>query len=598
MRHQPSIPFLRSPRNARGSILVTIFIFSIGIIVVSTALIGTVRQMANTARRRAAGNAAFYAAESGIARTLALISATYQRGQLSGTEFDTVEARPYYPFGGADSPQAVDVNRGNAAATASDTESFVVRCFTVDDGGKKYVIESTGRSTQGPENTYRRINITIAPRSFSRYAFFNTASLSTIDGDPRWLAPGEVFWGPVHSNRYLYVYGSSTDHLQFRSDVTMVNQEIYGSGGTSYVDFYGLRERNAGYVELPTELTELEAAAASGGINLLGGTNPGDPNDDDPTAVAFFADNPSETVDPIQQIPFNDGAGSISNYEFAFNNNVVTITNLNRLRGLQANPTYAPVVAANPNWYSWNVNLSSINGAIVVDGGNAFVHGVLDGKVTIAALAADSRIGGGPIPHNQRSDGNVIVNGELVYAGHPDDQKYIENPDLGDCDDVLGLIAENNFALDADCPANTILDAHIMVTGQASQNPDVRTWPSTTDQTINQAIGQDGAFFMEDGNNSSSDIVYDLSQWWSGLNDLTGDDSTQSAKDGRLYLTGGVVHFLRGQTANDAGGYDRHYSFDQRLHYMPPPYYPLAGGTFISEWREDRHAGGDDFAWQ
>jgi len=44
-------------------------------------------------------------------------------------------------------------------------------------------------------------------------------------------------------------------------------------------------------------------------------------------------------------------------------------------------------------------------------------------------------------------------------------------------------------------------------------------------------------------------------------------------------------------------GYARAYSFDQRLHYMSPPYYPLAGGTFISEWREDRHAGGESFLW-
>ena len=44
-------PQLRGARNNRGSVIVTVFIFSIGIVVVATALIGTSRQMAYTARR-------------------------------------------------------------------------------------------------------------------------------------------------------------------------------------------------------------------------------------------------------------------------------------------------------------------------------------------------------------------------------------------------------------------------------------------------------------------------------------------------------------------------------------------------------------------
>jgi hypothetical protein len=53
-----------------------------------------------------------------------------------------------------------------------------------------------------------------------------------------------------------------------------------------------------------------------------------------------------------------------------------------------------------------------------------------------------------------------------------------------------------------------------------------------------------------------------------------------------LHLTGGVVHFIRGQTENSNGGYNRHYVFDRRLLKTPPPFYPLIPDLEIIGWKD------------
>ena len=543
-------------RHERGSLVVVVMFFTAAILLVLLPMLGFLYHMQVVTLRRRAGEMAFYAAESGIARALSFIQAQPQG--IHNSMFDVPKAGALYPFGNHANGQEVDVNRTDAdLANVDDFASYKVKIYTDTLGGtKRYYVESTGRSTLAPQNLFRRVTVEILPTPFSQYSFFNTASLSAMDGRPRWLGAGEQFWGPVHSNRFLYVSGDASNPLIFHSDVTMVRGEVGGSN----VVYEGLKDTNADYVELPGDLTGLKNAAASGGIQLP---------EDDP----YY--NPNEDSDPANDVPVPPPVfygDPIHNYEFSFNNQTVAITNL--FSGTSFTRSISP---------------GSFNGAVVVNEGNVFVNGTVDGVVTIAATG--TRVAT-PTSYNQASNGNVIVNGELKYAGHPADQQYVENPDLGNCDDVVGLIAERNFALDAGCPTETIVDAHIMVTGQASENPrvDQGEWASDgPNDTVSAAVGQDGAFFIEDG------VQMDLSRIWSGgYDDSTGQDAG-GWKVGDLYLTGGVVHFVRGQTRNSIGGYNRHYAFDTRLHSHPPPYYPLTGDTTIVTWRETRRAGGASF---
>jgi hypothetical protein len=541
------------PLRPKASVLVMTMIFITLLAFILLPVLQFFGQTSRMAHSTRASDEAFYAAEAGIARTLSYIFAQ-GGGAVTGIyddAFNVDENNAFEPFG-----EWTSLAEGISDA-GSDELAVNVRIWREPATGS-WKIQSVGRSTR-PKNLYRTVTVTIQAGSFARYAFFNSTSLSAIDGNPRWLAPGETFNGPVHTNRHLFVYGSSSNHLVFNSDVTIVGSEVL-SGSSSYVEYNGLKDTNADYVELPSDLSDLKNAAAAGGIDLPG---------DDPLSI------PLTFVDPVP---------GINNYKFVFNaDGTITITNLDLETWLDS---LAIPISLDP---SFTVPLSATNGAIVVNDGNVFVSGTVNGRATVAALATDSSTSLIPPFQNSPSDGNLIIDGNLVYNTHPLDGGSYDISDDRDFDsdtvtDVLGLIAERNFALDHSVPTNCIVDAHMMLTGQASPNPDVRTWSSTTGH-VSAAEDQDGAFYVEDGNQR------DLSELWTGVPDGDSGDGTSATsgsnwKSGDIFMTGGVVHFIRGQTANSTDGYGRRYVFDQRLMKSPPPFYPLIPDLEIVGWED------------
>jgi len=550
---------------------------------------------------------AFYAAEAGLSRAIAEIvgdlglggeaiqdgenddfqTTALGRGLNADELKDATEEDPWLPWG----DEWKTMESGDEVAddeTGQGQLSFKVRAWLNEDlppGQLIYTVQSTGRSMV-PRESYRTVTVQIQARSFAGYAFFNTTSLSTMDGQARWLAPGETFNGVVHSNRHLFVYGTSGNPLTFNSDVEIVGDEVRMSGsGNQNVVYNSLLDEEANYVELPSDLTDLKAGADNGGVRL--------PADD--TALANVpSSGPQRFVDPV-----TTADSDMNNYQFVFNaDGTVTITNLDLKTWAQSNvPTAVAWRTANGyslanagNQATFTVDIADTNGAFVVDEGNAFVEGTLNGKVTVGALANDNN-GNliGPLANN-RSDGNVIITNQLVYESHPTvsgnyDKSDNREFDPDDVDDVLGLIGERNMAVDGSFPANGIIDAHIMLTGQASENPHVwNDWNQTTSTNgVTEARNQDGAFFSERG------VQKDLSELWTGVVDGEGGNGTgtYSAGSGNInvYLTGGIVHFLRGQTSNGTG-ITRKYAYDQRLGIDPPPFYPITPQLSIIGWRD------------
>jgi len=553
-------------KKNRASVLV----FSLFVVVVMAVMMMPVASYVSQSSRMAFGtrssDRAFYAAEAGTARTFSYIFGVGS-GTIAGIRdgrFDATETNPFYPFGN----QWITMEEGIVGDATSPLASKV--SIWMDAGGSNWVVRSVGRVDR-PKEIYRTIDVTIGAGTFARYAFFNSSSHSAIDGGRRWLASGESFNGPVHSNRNLYVYGtySPDNPLTFNSDVTIVGNEVKSSNSNyRNVIYNGLKDTDADYVELPSDLSRLVNAAGSGGIDLPA---------DDPwleSAPAAFTGGGS---DP------NPG---VNNYKFVFNpNGTVTYTNMDAVEYLEDDGGLSGAAAFAAA--STTVDLNDTNGAIVIQDGNLFVSGTVNGRATIAALSSDAGSGLVSPFSSTVTDGNVIVDGDLIYNTHPTDGSG--NYDISDdrafdpdtVTDVLGIIAERNFALDGSMPLQGIIDAHIMVTGQASTNPDVRDWGTTTG-TISAARNQDGGFYMEDGNQR------DLSELWTGVPDNEPGDGnrTGSWSNGDLYLTGGVVHFLRGQTGNGSGGYKRHYSFDSRLLTNPPPFYPLTPDLEVIGWRD------------
>ncbi len=597
---------VESRRRKSGSLLLFTVIF---MLIIATAMIPGLQlasRNAHIAGSTRSSDQAFYIAEAGIARAISELFAV--RGLQSVTNdsqnqtmfqnaiqqvVETVD-NPWYPWGDAWlSMEDVETTIPNGAnGEASDPRACKVSMWR--NAGIGWTIQSVGRSMT-PRAQYRTIQVQVSAQPFSGYAFFNSDSLSSMDGQVRWLAPGETFNGIVHSNRHLFVYGTSGSPLTFNSDVQVVGSIVGQSSPNNVVVYNGLKNEDAEYITLPDDMGPLISAADSNGVHL--------PADDQSPSLPTTG--PQAYTDP--NVRGSGGSTSdINNYKFVFNaDGTVTITNMDKKVWMTGNSSQAVAwraangytVATAGDAASWNVTIADTNGAFVVDEGNVFVSGTVNGRATVLARANDNETTLIAPFNNSRTDGNIIVDGNLVYNTHPTGSGtgytngYLTSNnrdfDPDDVTDVLGLVGERNFALDGSAPSNCIVDAHIMLTGQASPNPDVRTWPTTTasNQTISQAVNQDGAFFIEDG------VQRDLSELWSGIVDGESGNgsSTGSGYKGtsnNLYLTGGIVHFLRGQTANGTGGYTRRYAYDTRLNTDPPPFYPLTGSVTIIGWSD------------
>jgi hypothetical protein len=545
----------------RGSVLIITLIFSALLALAmmpALSFLGNSTRMAHSTR---AMDQAFYAAEAGIARALSFV---FGEGGGAATgiyspNFDVDENNAYYPFG----QNWISLDEGINTASGNDRAAMRVEIWK-DAINPIWHIRSTGR-TLNPRPLYRTITVDISIGSFSRYAFYADAHLTAINGGPIWLKSGETFNGVVHSNHHLWCHGLGGDPLVFNSDVTIYGEDVNYSEATNVV-YNALKDTDAEIIELPSDLSRLTDAGNDGGLSL--------PLDDPWTTGA-----PGTYVDPVP---------NINNYRFVFNSNgTVTVTNVDAQTwaGSSGNP-YSPMT----------VDLSSINGAIVVYNGNAFVSGTVNGRATIAALSNDANTNLIGYKTNVRTDGNVIIENNIIYESHPLDSgggyDLSDSRDFSGVDDALGLIAERYMALDGSMPSTAIIDAHLMMTGQSSPNPDITTWNQSTDPFYQHgvAVGQDGAFYVEDG------LRRDLSERWTGVSDNEPGNGNRIwgwVKTGTIYLTGGMVQFIRGlngyfnsSTGSMLYGFDRNYNFDSRFMTTPPPYYPLIPDLVVVGWKD------------
>ncbi len=118
---------------------------------------------------------------------------------------------------------------------------------------------------------------------------------------------------------------------------------------------------------------------------------------------------------------------------------------------------------------------------------------------------------------------NIYITNDIVYADDP-----VASPDS---DDLLCLVALQNVIIKDNSDNREVIRVHAAV------------------------LARDGSFKAENINFSPST---------------------------RLELFGGVVQDRRGVTGmlgNSEQGYKKHYTFDKRLVYMFPPYYPVAHGS-------------------
>ncbi len=168
-----------------------------------------------------------------------------------------------------------------------------------------------------------------------------------------------------------------------------------------------------------------------------------------------------------------------------------------------------------------DVDISSFNGVLFVTG-DVQIRGTLDGMLTVA------------------SGGDTYLLGDVVYH----DADPVEGPNEG-CDDVLGLVSEENIIIEDNYPNSNGLNihAHLMALGTS---------------------------FMAQHYNTGS-------------------------PRGTLTIHGGVIQEFRGAVGTGTiqgdevvirTGYAKNYHYDQRFSAVQPPGYFLTGMYEKLSWRE------------
>ena len=147
----------------------------------------------------------------------------------------------------------------------------------------------------------------------------------------------------------------------------------------------------------------------------------------------------------------------------------------------------------------------------------------------------------------------LYVTGDAVVL---DDMRYANDPSLGSCQDMLGIIASNEVVV-ADNGINT--PQNVNTSGSTYTNLD-----DTKDLYLHAIImALNTSFRVENYSNAPNN-----------------SSDCQGTSDGRgcLFLTGGVIQSMRGAVGLGSGeGYVKRYSYDRCAADNPPPYFPTTG---------------------
>ncbi len=176
---------------------------------------------------------------------------------------------------------------------------------------------------------------------------------------------------------------------------------------------------------------------------------------------------------------------------------------------------------------------------VIYFNGTVGVSGVLRGRVTLYA-----------------ANGNIVL---------LDDTRYADDPGLGICADILGLITDKDVVV-ADNAVNTPQQVS-RTTGSGHHTTTTYWWVDADDTPDFYLHGVlmalNTSFRVENYNGGPSNAL-----------------SCQGSTDGRgcLYLTGGIIQQSRGPVGLSSGqGYVKRYSYDRCAAINPPPYFPTTG---------------------
>jgi len=427
-----------------------------------------------------------------------------------------------------------------------------------------YIIETEGWITRADASRVsRKIKTMVTISNFAEYAYFSNQELfpnnpnisgsGSYAGQKIWFIGDDIFGGKVHSNSQFHI----VDEPNFFGKVTSMEETIefwggaYAADGTDFPNFhdgYDLGPEN--YIELPqfSEISNLDnekslqriagGSLGKSGIQALPTNGVYVPSADgietevtggiyvkgDVTSINLDVDN---AADPNSKITFVQGWSTTT-----------TITSVLSPITLLAGSTLNEVVLADDTSIPANTTLVKKptgvyesylginNGLLFVDGSINNLNGNNQrGKMTIA------------------SNESINITNNILYYDRDETVNLLDDENLEDIDDSLGLVAATDIIIDSSAPYNIEVDAIIMA--------------------LNTSFFYDG---------------------WRNY-----------PVRGTLSLLGGLIQKARGPVGtHNAGvkvtGYSKNYQYDNRMANPAggnlPPYFPSTGNYQKVYWKE------------
>ena len=406
-------------------------------------------------------------------------------------------------------------------------------------------------------------DFTVGRPSFARYALFTNVHQLPNNGGDVWFTDNTLFDGPVHTNQYFRFYhkpwfgGQVTSAGCTDPGPTACNGsidpggEFYGEGfkrdpgptpsytnayGTHAPDFSAGVDWSSGYVQLPQNSSDQEAAAQAGGLYLGSGAY---------SLTMWAAD---ANGDPLTK----DASGNwtpAASYQY-----IKTCTSASTCtvyRYDQGGDLYQQ--KSNGNWKLYQ---AGFNGVVYVNGGVQRLTGPArtpasstDPAAAPPALASFAQL-------TVASSGTMRVTGDLRYENQP-------------CTGELHRDANGNV-VPATCNnlnANNVL-------GLYSQNGNVLIGNANWDGTLD----------------APKDVTID-GVLMSGTGTVSVENYSYGNPQGAVHLLGGVIEYDYGafgtfdaRSGQDLSGYARKFTYDQRMAKgLAPPHFPTVGGDEVKD---------------
>ncbi len=136
-------------------------------------------------------------------------------------------------------------------------------------GNPTRFVAVTVRATLNGSGMTKCLQVKVGQQNFARYAYFSDME-KDAGGSTIWFVTKDEFFGPLHTNDQMHIYGSPKFHEEASSNAATID---YYNGGppSDNPQFLGGLTLNASRIPLPTNTSMiLNKANESGGLKLTG----------------------------------------------------------------------------------------------------------------------------------------------------------------------------------------------------------------------------------------------------------------------------------------------------------------------------------------